>query len=554
MNLFSNLRENYGQSTVRIVRELEKNERKIANFRNHLVFSLRCKDEDVIPSSLWIKCPIPTQNARNIIHRTQKQLLNERIRYINNKIGYLKHEKERRETTVFTSLPRATADIVVSFTARAGERQFQETKWRHINKLERQCNKKKAAEEVDLTGSQMKKWVVNLSKYKLSKDETSVLAKGLNFAVSPKHIPTDDFIVATEQACNKLSPTESDVLRAEVTQKLKSHKPTSSNITKGERQALNTLKKQKEIMIIGADKGKATVVMDIEEYESKVSSMLADEKTYEPLKSNPTGNYKRKLISSLQRLKRESKITSQQYDYLYPTSESVPRLYCTPKIHKKDNPLRPIVDYTGSIGYNVSRALADLLAPLVGKTVHHCENSKQLAETLSKVKIEEDEIMISHDVVSLFTNTPIDVALSIIRERLTCDPTLRKRTKLEVDDIMELLSFVLTTTYFQFRGKIYRQKFGVAMGSPVSPIVSNLFMEHLEQRVIATAPDECKPQIWKWYVDDIFEIIKKGETTNLTDHINTIDTSNSIKFTYEEETNGQLPFLMLLSSENQMVV
>ena len=154
-------------------------------------------------------------------------------------------------------------------------------------------------------------------------------------------------------------------------QKLKSHKPTSSNITKGERQALNTLKKQKD----GADKGKATMIMDIEEYESKVSRMLADEKTYEPLKINPTGSYKRKLISSLQRLKRESKITSQQYDYLYPASESVPHLCCTPNIHKKDNPLRPIVAYTGCIGYNVSRALANLLAPLVGKTVNHCETN-----------------------------------------------------------------------------------------------------------------------------------------------------------------------------------
>ena len=39
---------------------------------------------------------------------------------------------------------------------------------------------------------------------------------------------------------------------------------------------------------------------------------------------------------------------------------------------------------------------------------------------------------------------------------------------------MELLTFVLETTYFRFEGKIYQQKFGVAMGSPVSPIVFNL--------------------------------------------------------------------------------
>ena len=80
----------------------------------------------------------------------------------------------------------------------------------------------------------------------------------------------------------------------------------------------------------------------------------------------------------LTKLKKDGKITEDQYKYLYPTSEATPRLYCTPKIHKANNPLRPIVDYAGSIGYNTSRALADLLGPLVGTTEHHVKNSKEL--------------------------------------------------------------------------------------------------------------------------------------------------------------------------------
>ena len=107
---------------------------------------------------------------------------------------------------------------------------------------------------------------------------------------------------------------------------------------------------------------------------------------------------------------------SRQYDHLRPSDEIIPRLYATPKIHKAGNPLRPIVDYTGSIGYNVSRALADILGPMVGTTVHHVNNSFDLAEDLASVMIEEDEQFISHDVVSLFTNTPIEEYLNIIRE------------------------------------------------------------------------------------------------------------------------------------------
>ena len=81
------------------------------------------------------------------------------------------------------------------------------------------------------------------------------------------------------------------------------------------------------------------------------------------------------------------------------------------------------------------------------------------------------------------------------------------------------------------------------MGSPVSPIAANIFMEALEQKAIITAPLECKPKLWLRYVDDILEIVNKDCIDQLTEHINKVDPSGSIKFTYEKEEDGKLPFL-----------
>ncbi len=296
-------------------------------------------------------------------------------------------------------------------------------------------------------------------------------------------------------------------------------------------------------MIMGADKGKCTVVQNKSEYESKVNEMLSDRHTYEKLNKDPTAGYKRKLVDILKRLKTEGKIEESQYRLLYPTAENTPRMYCTTKIHKPGNPIRPIVDYTGSIAYQTSKALAEILAPLVGTTEHHVVNSKSLAEEMTAVMIGDDEILNSHDVVSLFTNTPIDKSLEIIGDRLIRDDTLKDRTKLTADDIIELLRFVLTTTDFSFRGQIYRQIFGAAMGSPVSAIVANLFMEWLESEAIATAPLDCKPKLWRRYVDDVLEIIQKNSTQKLTEHLNSIDPTGNIKFTHEEESQGKIPFL-----------
>ena len=159
--------------------------------------------------------------------------------------------------------------------------------------------------------------------------------------------------------------------------------------------------------------------------------------------------------------------------------------------------------------------------------------------------LHEDEIFTSHDVVSLFTNIPILKlkTTEIIKTRLQKDTTLTDRTRLEIEDVMALLDFVLNTTYFTFRNMIHQQKFGTAIGSPVSPIVANLFMEHLEQEAIATAPISCQPRMWKRYVDDVLEVIETGIIPQLTDHLNRVDETNSIKFTYEEEAEGTIPFL-----------
>ena len=97
------------------------------------------------------------------------------------------------------------------------------------------------------------------------------------------------------------------------------------------------------------------MIMDTDEYERKVTTILSDDKTGEKLKKHPTRKYKRQLVSIIRKVKEDNKITEKQYKFLYPTAENLARMFCTPKIHKPDNPLRPIVDDTGSIGYNVSR-------------------------------------------------------------------------------------------------------------------------------------------------------------------------------------------------------
>ena len=116
-------------------------------------------------------------------------------------------------------------------------------------------------------------------------------------------------------------------------------------------------------------------------------------------------------------------------------------------------------------------------------------------------------------------------------------------TNMTIKHICCLLEFCLKNTYFKFNGKFYEQKEAAAMGSPISPIVDNLFMEDLETKAIRTS--STPPKIWRRFVDDTFTIIKKKNKNSFLQHLNSIHPS--IKFTCEEEKeDGSMPFLDLL--------
>ena len=277
-NLHSRLHRQHGRDVVQGLRELEKTTNKIASWTNHRHFNVRCVHNNVTPNSIRLKTSVKGDAAQKILRKTERKLTNIRISQCNFTVNKLEDQKKELEDKLFTKLSTEEKQEAKAFIAHAQSRTFELTKTKQRERFQRLLEKKglpctaNAKKYANIT----KRWVVNISDVKLEPEAESLLRKGLNYAITPKSLPVDEYITATEIACKQIKPETADILRNDVVKAIKRFKNPKPNLTIKERKSLQEIKNNKDIMVIGADKGRATVVMNSKDYRAKIMNLLED--------------------------------------------------------------------------------------------------------------------------------------------------------------------------------------------------------------------------------------------------------------------------------------
>ncbi|XP_071478870.1 uncharacterized protein [Diadema antillarum] len=269
--------------------------------------------------------------------------------------------------------------------------------------------------------------------------------------------------------------------------------------------------------------------MSTDTYINEGLRQLTDTKTYKALDHDPTPQHLQKVKTAVGSLDVNSDLKKK----LIPKDPRRPNMYFLPKIHKPNNPGRPIVSGCACPTVQISRFLDFHLRPLVEKLPSHLKDTTDFLNHINDLNLTQnplppESILVTADVTSLYTNIPHNEGIKACRNALNA----RMNPSPPTDQLIRLLELVLTLNNFQFNGKNYLQIEGTAMGTPVAPSYANIFMGEIEAELLELT-NAIFPRSWKRYIDDIIFIWTQCPQS-LAQFQNTVNALHPrIKFTFE---------------------
>jgi hypothetical protein len=355
--------------------------------------------------------------------------------------------------------------------------------------------------------SESKKFIPNLSKHVLKDSEEAVLMKGFNFLVT-NPLSNQEMACTVESTVSKLPQPLGIEFGWKIRSMLENTESSMPDMTKKVLKAVKSLRLNKDITTLQADKGNCMVVLDESKYEDK-SNILLESGIYEPLPKDHTAKVERKVQKLLSKHKTALPADLKHKLTLYHSKP--PCLYGLPKIDKPDIPLRPTVSSIGSSCYALAGFLHKILNPPAGKSESFIKNSGHSVKLLKSVNLQSLDTLVASKMLVFSLMYP--------------STNSNKSSEISSTTMTHGTAGSLRTTYFQMDDKFFQQKDDMAIGTSLSPIVSNIYMKHFETVALDSA--QHKSSLWIQHVDDTFVVWPHGpeQLWNFLSHLNSLGPS-----------------------------
>ena len=208
-NLHDSIGREFGLENVAILRKWEQLEKKIADFKNHRRFTLRCLSQRITPNSLKLRSNVKSSKGKRILERAERQLANECVRNINNTLATCTCSRDTCRKALQDQISNFYFEECLRFIERVKESRHQMVQKRQMSKFDRLWERnreiwpqehadngrskarleKNRETSTDNIKEFTKRWVKNLSSTPLTEAQFSLLAHGPNFAIAPRQPP-----------------------------------------------------------------------------------------------------------------------------------------------------------------------------------------------------------------------------------------------------------------------------------------------------------------------------------------------------------------------------
>ena len=159
-----------------------------------------------------------------------------------------------------------------------------------------------------------------------------------------------------------------DRLRQDIQEHISNRKQAPrKNLNIREKKALHRLSRNTDIVIKPADKGGATVILNTEDYLKEAERQLTNSQYYKKVETDLTKDHEQLINQCLDNLVRQGELQENTSALLRVTKSRTPIFYLLPKIHKPNNPRRPVVSSVNSHTEKISAYVDEFLRPLAEK-------------------------------------------------------------------------------------------------------------------------------------------------------------------------------------------
>ena len=175
----------------------------------------------------------------------------------------------------------------------------------------------------------------------------------------------------------------------------------------------------RRIVIKPADKGGATVILNAIDYVEEAKRQLDNEIYYKKIESDLTSEHEQLINQCIDTYKNNGELEEEIAKLLKPVKSRTPIFYMLPKIHKVNNPGRPVVSSVNSHTEKLSAYVDEFLRPLAEKLQSYIRDTSDFITELRVLgQLPARCYLATLDVSSLYTNIDIDEGLTIVEGEL----------------------------------------------------------------------------------------------------------------------------------------